>query len=169
MHNCNYSQDTSWTHFIEGSRTPTWRGSEVTELLSGNATMSACVCPFPGQSSSRCLVVLNWGASKREQEISKGPNPRGVVPAYIWGREPLKGLMSLQRQVWLSILCAKVKSLYSVHLEMGSQWSFFSEVFSKQYFRKINLGVMNRMGWRAKKSVAETDWQEDYSKPQSLF
>lgn len=28
--------------------------------------------------------------------------------------------------------------------------------FSKQCFRKINLGVMNRMDWRGKKSVTET-------------
>lgn len=46
---------------------------------------------------------------------------------------------------------------------------FSVRFFSKQCFRKINLGVMNRMDQRGKKSVAETNWQGDYSQPQSLF
>lgn len=38
-------------------------------------------------------------------------------------------LVNLQRYVLSWVLNAKVKSLYSIHLEMGSQLRFSSEVF----------------------------------------
>lgn len=86
-----------------------------------------------GQPPAQCCFT--WGILKK-RDILKIPTSRSLWWGKSWVGDHssmlifwLVVLISLQRHVLSWILNAKVKSLYSIQLEMGSQLRFSSEVF----------------------------------------